>query len=152
MKVIKWSIVLGVLLCSIIILYWIGFAFLYSYGAGSGGTGKIKNYKFKAHAKISINEFRKNFEGQNIIIYDTIVKSSAFDRENVIIYLEKEKMRYIISFPSEDGDFSSFMLIKINGQINDDFGWFSLDKYRKVKLFEDDIIEPLSKKYERIEE
>ncbi|CAA9196006.1 hypothetical protein [Flavobacterium collinsii] len=152
MKVIKWSIVLGVLVCSIIILYWIGFAFLYSYGAGSGGTGKIKNYKFEAHAKISINEFRKIFEGQNIIIYDTIVKSSAFERENVIIYLEKEKTRYIISFPSEDGDFSSFMLIKINGQINDDFGWFSLDKYRKVKLFEDDIIEPLSKKYERIEE
>lgn len=151
MKVIKWLMVLSFTTIIIVVLYWVGFAILFSYGAGSGGTGVIKYYEFKSNEKISINKFRNNFDKQNIAIYDTIDKSGAFNRQSVIIYLRKDQVKYMIVFPATEGDFSSFMLTRINGKTNDDFGWFSIEKYKKIRLFEESVIEPLSKKFERVE-
>lgn len=39
----------------------------------------------------------------------------------------------------------------INGKGNDDFGWFSNKKNMQIKLFEENVIKPLSIKFERIE-
>lgn len=154
MKIIKWLAILSFTAISIVVLYWVGFALLFSYGAGAGGAGRITAYKFKGEVNDIKAVFDKTFDKRTIHIRDSIVDGDyrgAFDTRLLIIDSDKSNMQYIIKLPPSEGSFY-FYLIYINGKINDDFGWFSIEKYRGINLFESEIIDPLSKKFERIEE
>lgn len=154
MKIIKLVVILSFTAFIIVVLYWSGFAMLFSYGAGSGGTGSFERYEFKGNV-VNVKEvFEKTFDKENIIIRDSIIdenQNKTSDEHLVIINLKENNTEYIIDFPNNNNDFY-FYLIYINGKINDDFGWFSIEKYEKIKLFEKSIINPLSKKYKRVEE
>ena len=153
MKIIKWLVILSFTTLSIVVLYWIGFAILFSYGAGSEGTGSFKRYEFKGNVADVKEVFEKTFDKENIIIRDSIIYGNhekTIDEHLIIINLKENNTEYIIDFPNNNNDFY-FYLIYINGKINDDFGWFSIEKYKKIKLFEKAIIEPMSEKFVRVE-
>lgn len=153
MKIIKWLVILSFTALSIIIVYWVSFAILFSYGAASGGTGSFERYEFKGNAGDVKEVFEKTFDKENIIIRDSIIDKNhdkTIDEHLIIINLKENNTEYIIDFPNNNNDFY-FYLIYINGKTNDDFEWFSFEKYKKIKLFEENVIEPLSKKFERIE-
>ncbi|WP_264536684.1 hypothetical protein [Flavobacterium sp. N1736] len=153
MKIIKWLAILSFTAISIVVLYWVGFAILFSYGAGSGGTGLIKVYEFKGEVNDMKAIFDQTLDKKTIHIRDSIVDGDyrgTFDKRLLIINSDKSNMQYIIELPHNEGSFY-FYLIYINGKINDDFGWFSIEKYNNIKLFEKEIIEPLSQKFKRIE-
>jgi len=153
MKTLKWSVILSLTAISIVVVYWSVFAILFSYGAGSGETGLIKAYEYKGEVKDIKTIFDRTFDKRIIHIHDSIVDGDyrgTFDKRLLIINSEKSNMQYIIELPHNQASFY-FYLIYINGKSNDDFGWLSIEKYNNVKLFEKEIIEPLAKKYERIE-
>ena len=153
MKIIKWLSILAFTAIMIVAIYWIGLIFIFSYGAGSGGTGRIKSYEFNSKIDNIKTEFEKTFDKNVIHLRDSVVDNSSRGTINenlIIINLKKNNMEYIIKTHISRDNFY-FYLIYINGNINDDFGWFSLEKYKAIKLFEQEIIDPLSKKYKRIE-
>lgn len=133
-----------------IIIY--SFAYLYSHGAG--GEGKIKEYEFK----MTMEDFQKNIrllcselkcysykeKVDNVGYKMTLTTIQIVENSKKIIY-------YLESQDLSDGNDkkTTVYLIYINGKKNDDFGLFSLERYKNVKLFEKVIIEPLSKKYKR---
>lgn len=146
---IKWLSVFIVVIVISIFVYWLSFAILYSYGAG--GQGRIKNYQFGISTSIIKNEiFSICNKKSNIGCKDSISDlGGGYKQKLIIIKIEKDS--FIIK-DAEGGDlYTSYNLISINGKIDADFGWFSIEKYKKVKLFEKEIIEPLSKKFERVE-
>ncbi|MBF7092635.1 hypothetical protein IUY40_13950 [Flavobacterium sp. ALJ2] len=154
MKIIKWIAILSFTVLSIVILYWVGFAILFSYGAGSGGTGSFERYEFKGNGANAKKVFEKTFEKEDIIIRDSVIDENhdrTIDEHLIIINLKENNTEYIIDFPNNNNDFY-FYLIYIDGKINDDFGWFSFEKHKKLKAFEEVIIKPLSKKFKRVEE
>lgn len=137
------------------------FGFLYSHGAG--GPGKIERYEFKT-ANENVDKSLKTINCKAYIIsIKDIALGDSLDSKNKIydnllmrIQIKNKKTSEIItdttSFSeSYNQNHSRFNLIYINGKSDDDFWWFSIEKYKKVKLFEEAIIEPLSKKIERIE-
>ncbi|WP_282143465.1 hypothetical protein [Cellulophaga baltica] len=153
MKIIKWLSILAFTAIMIVAIYWIGLIFIFSYGAGSGGTGLIKSYEFNLKTKNIKMEFDKTFDKNKIHLRDSVVDNSYrgfFNESLIIINLKKYNMEYIVESPI-GSESLYFYLIYINGKKNDDFGWFSLEKYKAIKLFEQEIIDPLSKKYKRIE-
>lgn len=83
-------------------------------------------------------------------------KNKLYDNLLIRIQIKNKKTSEMITYTtsfseSYNQNHSRFNLIYINGKSDDDFWWFSIEKYKKVKLFEEAIIEPLSKKIERIE-
>ncbi|MFB9057206.1 hypothetical protein ACFFU9_10680 [Mariniflexile ostreae] len=153
MKIIKWLSILVFTAIIIVAFHWIGLIFIFSHGAGSGGTGLIKSYKFNLKTKNIKTEFDKTFDKNKIHFRDSVVDNSYrgfFNESLIIINLKKHNMEYIVESPI-GSDSLYFYLIYINGKIDDDFGWFFYDKYKAIKLFEKEIIEPLSEKYKRIE-
>ena len=145
MKIIKWIAVLGCIALSMIVLYWLSFAILYSYGAGS--QGRIKNYQFGISTSIIKNEIFSICNKKSSISCKDSISDLGGGYKQKLIIIKIEKDSFIIK-DGEGGDlYTSYNLISINGKSEDDFGWFSFEKHKKVKLFEKEIIEPLSKKY-----
>lgn len=145
---IKYTFTILVLGCFIFYgsLYIIG-----GYYIGSYGTGKINIYEFetkKENLQYELNNMCNNLK--NISCKDSINYIGRTDKKSLVIKID-EKSTYILKLSGND-NYSSFHLIYINGNTDDDFGLFSLEKYKKIKLFEETIIEPLSKKFKRIEE
>jgi len=144
-KIIKWIAVLGCIALSMIVLYWLSFAILYSYGAGS--QGRIKNYQFGISTSIIKNEIFSICNKKSSISCKDSISDLGGGYKQKLIIIKIEKDSFIIK-DGEGGDlYTSYNLISINGKSEDDFGWFSFEKHKKVKLFEKEIIEPLSKKY-----
>lgn len=149
MKIIRWLSIFSFISLSIYVLYWGVFAILFSYG--SGGSGKIKNYQFE----MSSSTFKNEIISLSHKISDLSCKDSINDmgggyKQKMLIIIIKKDI-FIIK-DAEGGDFyTSFNLISINGMTDKDFGWLSIEKHQKVKLFEKVIIEPISKKYKRVE-
>ena len=128
-----------------IVLYWLSFAILYSYGAGS--QGRIKNYQFGISTSIIKNEIFSICNKKSSISCKDSISDLGGGYKQKLIIIKIEKDSFIIK-DGEGGDlYTSYNLISINGKSEDDFGWFSFEKHKKVKLFEKEIIEPLSKKY-----
>ncbi len=146
------------------------FFFVSLYFQSSGETGKIENYKFELSDMALWRYYYKiDKESKMISIHDSIkfTQWGSYDgmhyyKDNLTIIKIKDgktfkETVYILSYPGEINISDKkklnggFFLIYINGKTNDDFGWFSWEKHKKVKLFEETIIEPLSDKYERIE-
>lgn len=132
------------------------FGFLYSHGAGS--PGKIKSYEFKTIPKDLRKELKKICDESKQLSYmDTLEDKSTNGYEEILTKIRLVENSKVIVYESKLNGFSDekngvfFMLIYINNMSNDDFGWFSWERHRRVKLFEEKIIEPLSKKFERIE-
>lgn len=145
MKIIKWLAILGSTALSMIVLYWLSFAILYSYGAG--GQGRIKNYQFGISTNIIKNEIFSICNKKSSISCKDSISDLGGGYKQKIIIIKIEKDSFIIK-DAEGGDlYTSYNLISINGKSDDDFGWFSIEKYKKVKLFEKEIMEPLAKKY-----
>ncbi len=161
MKIIKYivfTIIVGWL------LFLLGIMILGGYYVGDHGIGKIEEYFFKSSNIDLKNEIKRTSVKSKLIIKDSII--TPWEGYNNILSTIKiknkntsETITYVIayygnfdeSFYNTNKTDCGFFLIYINGKTNDDFGWFSWEKYKKVKLFEETIIEPLSDKYERIE-
>ena len=145
MKIIKWLAILGCTALSMVVLYWVGFAILYFYGAG--GQGRIKNYQFGISTSIIKNEIFSICNKKSSISCKDSISDLGGGYKQKLIVIKIEKDSFIIK-DAEGGDlYTSYNLISINGKIDDDFGWFSFEKHKNIKLFEKEIIEPLSKKY-----
>lgn len=145
MKMIKWLSVFIVVIVISIFVYWLSFAILYSYGAG--GQGRIKNYQFGISTSIIKNEIFSICNKKSSISCKDSISDLGGGYKQKLIIIKIERNSFIIK-DAEGGDlYTSYNLISINGKIDDDFGWFSLEKQRQVKLFEKEIIEPLAKKY-----
>jgi hypothetical protein len=145
MKMIKWLSAFIVVIVISIFVYWLSFAILYSYGAG--GQGRINNYQFEISTSIIKNEIFSICNKKSSISCKDSISDLGGGYKQKLIVIKIEKDSFIIK-DAEGGDlYTSYNLISINGKIKDDFGWFSFEKHKKVKLFEKEIIEPLSKKY-----
>ncbi|WP_264536683.1 hypothetical protein [Flavobacterium sp. N1736] len=128
-------------------IFYLSLYFIGGYYVGSYGSGKIRIYQFetkKENLEQALNSICN--DSKNISCKDSINYIGRTYKKSLIIKLN-DKPVYILKL-SGDSVYSDLHLIYINGKKNDDFGWFSIEKYKKVKLFEKEIIEPLSKKYE----
>lgn len=146
-KIISYILVILVLVSFI---FYLSLCFIGAYYVGSYGSGKIKIYEFetkKENLEKELNRICNN--SKNISCKDSVNYIGRTYKKSLIIRLNSKPV-YILKL-SGDTDYSDLHLIYINGKSNDDFGWFSIEKYNNIKLFEKEIIEPLSKKYERLE-
>lgn len=155
MKIIKWLAILGCTALSMVVLYWVGFAILFSYGAG--GPKRIEAYEFKTTKKNLRQELKMICSNSNYLSYKDTIDDNGFTKTLVTIQITEESNKTVYdlrlwNMGSEEINNTSFYLYYINSKSSDYFGWFSIEKYKKVKLFEETIIDPLSKKFERIEE
>ncbi|WP_264536685.1 hypothetical protein [Flavobacterium sp. N1736] len=151
-KLIKY---LAIIIFTIFLIYItpiVFFGFLYSYGAG--GTGKIEGYEFKTEPAKLRKELKMICDKSKYLSYkDTLESKSNNGFEEILITIRVVKDSKEIAYESKLNGFSDekngilLLLIYINDKSNDDFGWFSSEKYNKIKLFEKEIIEPLAKKY-----
>lgn len=145
------TIVIGYVLVNLII-----YSFTYLYSHGAGGAGKIKEYEFKTTANDFKKELKLICDKSEYISFKDTIENEGYDKTLITIQIEK-KLEKIIYFAElqelseKDNRHVTLYLVYINGQKNDDFSWFSLEKYKKLKLFEREVIEPLSSKYEKID-
>ena len=159
MKIVKYVLITistGYLLFSLSIMI-IG-----GYYVGSNESWLIKRYKFDTN-NITLHNSLKGINSldNNIIIKDILIKSDSKDKNDLYdtltrIQIKNKKTSEMTNYTtcyseSYSQNLCRFNLIYINGKTNDDFGWFSWEKYKAVKLFEESIIDPLSKKHEKIE-
>ncbi|OXB04647.1 hypothetical protein [Flavobacterium pectinovorum] len=152
MKVIKWLAILSFTSISIVVLYWVGFALLFSYGAG--GPKRIEAYDFKTTEKNLRKELTTICSNSNYLSYKDTIDDNGFTKTLVTIQITEESNKTVYDlrlWNMGSDEITSFYLYYINSRSSDYFGWFSFEKYKKVKLFEKEIIEPLSKKFERVE-
>lgn len=151
-KYILLMLFIGYILFNLIIY---SFAFLYSNGAG--GIGKIREYEFR----ITADDFQKElklicYKSKNFSYKDTVV-DDGYKRTMITIQIVKnyEKIIYFLELQDssdQEKRRAVLYLINLDGRKNDDFGWLSMEKYKKIKLFEESIVKPLSEKYKRVEE
>jgi hypothetical protein len=139
------------------LIYFFGFALMFSYGAGSGSEGAIESYDFKIDS-ISFSKEWKHIARENKEIEikeDSISKGEYISHTSVLFINIKKtnhfKMCYYHTSNEKKEPITVTYLVRINNKTNDDFGWFSIEKYKGKKLFEETIVAPLSKKYERLE-
>lgn len=155
MKIIKWLAILGFAALSMNALYWIGFAILFSYGAGNSMEEKIEMYEFNTTVENFKDELQMISNKSIYLSYQVSVYGDNSGNANTIrIFTDGQKLTYFLKLNERQDDKDipvKLNLYFINGKGKDDFGWFSNEKYKKVKLFEETIIDPLSKKFERIE-
>lgn len=146
-KIIKYILLMFVFMS---IIFYTSIYILGSYYIGSYGSGNIKIYEFDTKKDNLEKELNRICNvSKNISCTDSINYIGRTYKKQLVIKL-KSKPIYIIKLSGE-ANYSDLHLIYINGKSSDDFGWFSIEKYKKVKLFEDIIIKPLSKKYKRVE-
>ena len=152
MKVIKWLAILSFTSISIVVLYWVGFALLFSYGAG--GPKRIEAYDFKTTEKNLRKELTTICSNSNYLSYKDTIDNNGFTKTLVTIQITEENNKTVYDlrlWNMGSDEITSFYLYYINSRSSDYFGWFSFEKHKKVKLFEKEIIELLSKKFERVE-
>lgn len=153
MKIIKWLAILGCTALSMVVLYWIGFAILFSYGAG--GPKRIEAYEFKTTKKNLQQELKMICSNSNYLSYKDTIDDNGFTKTLVTIQITEENNKTVYDlrlWNMGSDEITSFYLYYINSRSSDYFGWFSFEKHKKVKLFESEVIDPLSKKFERVEE
>lgn len=127
-------------------IFYLSLYFIGGYYVGNYGSGKIKIYEFetkKENLEKELNRFCS--VSKNISCKDSINYIGRTYKKSLVIKLNYQPI-YILKLSGE-ANYSDLHLIYINGKSNDDFGWFSIEKYKKVKLFEKEIMEPLAKKY-----
>lgn len=133
------------------------FGFLYSHGAGGRTERKMESYEFKATTKNLKNGIKLICDKSKYLIYKDSVDYDIVNTGNVNtiqIIKDEDKLTYFLRLNEESADKNvkvKFCLYYINGKGKDDFGWFLNKKKKQIKLFEDNIIDPLSKQFERIE-
>lgn len=130
------------------------FGLIYFYFHGSvSPPSKMKVYEFNTSI-IKIKNELKTISHKSIYLSykDSVFGDSKIN--TIRIFKNGEQLTYYLELDEERNGKDlpvKLNLYFINGKGNDDFSWFSIEKYKKVKLFEDNIIDPLSKQFERIE-
>jgi hypothetical protein len=127
-------------------IFYLSLYFIGGYYVGSYGSGKIEIYEFATKKENLEKELNRICSvSKNISCKDSINYIGRTYKKSLVIKLNSQPI-YILKLSGE-ANYSDLHLIYIDGKSNEDFGWFSIGKYKKVKLFEKEIIEPLSKKY-----
>jgi len=151
MKIFKWIIGTLIGLYVLVNLAIVIFAGAY---VGNNGTGKIKFYDFK----IDSLELRKEINALKSELKIKDLKDSISYNETVFSFNIEDKeasedinytLSYYTSVNYNSDIHTSIYLIYINEKRNKDFSWFSLEKYRAIKLLEKTVIKPLSEKYKK---
>lgn len=128
-----------------------GLTFFYFHGSVSPPS-KMKVYEFNTSIVKFKNELKIISDKSIYISYQDSVFGDP--KINTIRMFENgEKLTYYLEVNEVKNDKKvpvELNLYFINGKGKDDFGWFSNKKKIQIKLFEENIIEPLSKKFERI--
>jgi hypothetical protein len=149
-KVLKYLMISFLAIVIIYNLLIFGLGYLYSHGAG--GLEKIEGYEFKTTTENFEKELKSICnKSKNLSFKDTIenegyakitMKIQIIDGDKKINYIGK-----LWNMSDENLSYTSFYLYHIDNKTNDDFSWFSIEKYKKIKLFEKEILEPISRKY-----
>lgn len=130
-----------------------GLTYLYFHGS-SNPPSKMKEYEFNTSVIKFKNELKTISEKSMFLTYqDSVLGASEIN--TLRIFKDGEELTYYLKVNEEQNDKDipvRLNLYFINGKGEDDFSWFSFEKYKKVKLFEENIIEPLSKKFERVQQ
>lgn len=132
------------------------FGLTYFYFHGSvNPPSKMKAYEFNTSIIKFKNELKIISDKSIYLSYqDSVFGNSKIN--TIRIFENGEKLTYYLEVNevNEENDKEPTVAINlyfINGKGKDDFGWFSNTKNIQIKLFEENIIEPLSKKFEKIE-
>lgn len=131
-----------------------GLTYLY-FHSSSNPPSKMKVYEFNTSIIKFKNELKIISDKSIYLSYQDSVFGNS--RINTIrIFENGEKLTYYLEVNevNEVNDKETTVAINlyfINGKGKDDFEWFSNTKNIQIKLFEENIIEPLSKKIEKIE-
>ena len=156
-KILNYILIIIISLSLLYNLMMFSLTYFYFHRSGGGGSNEIKEYEFKTTTFNLKKEFKVICDKSTYLSYnDSAYYSHSIDvnANTIQITKEGEKLVYFLILNEKADDKNphiEFSLYYINGKSNDDFGWFSIEKYNNVKLFEKEIIEPLAKKYERIE-
>lgn len=133
-------------------LLFFGLTYLYFHGS-SNPPSKMKGYEFNASIIKFKNELKAISDKSIYLVYkDSIFEESKIN--TIRMFKNGEKLTYYLEVNEKRNDKDKLVelsLYFINGKGKNDFGWFSNEKNRQIKLFEENIIEPLSKKFEKIE-
>ncbi|MBF7093172.1 hypothetical protein IUY40_16695 [Flavobacterium sp. ALJ2] len=150
-KILNYLIITLITVCVLYNLIMFGFTYFYFHGTPSSPS-KIEKYEFNTTAINLKKEFKTICDKSKYLSYKDSVDYDNVNTGNVnTIQITKkgEKLTYFLRLNEVSDNKNKCVklyLYYINGKGNDSFGWFSLEKYRKVKLFEETIITPLSKK------
>jgi len=135
-------------------LLFFGLIYLY-FGGGVTPASKMEEYKFNTTVINLKKELQTICDRSIYLSYqNSVYGKNSTNQNSVRIFKDGEKLTYFLELDKESYDKDmpvNLSLYFINGKGEDDFGWFSNEKRSKVKLFQDSIINPLSKKFERIE-
>jgi len=133
-------------------LLFFGLTYLYFHGSVSPPS-KMKVYEFNTSVMKFKNELKIISDKSIYLVYkDSIFEESKIN--TIRMFKNGEKLTYYLEVNEKRNDKDKLVelsLYFINGKGKNDFGWFSNEKNRQIKLFEENIIEPLSKKFEKIE-
>ncbi|OXB04645.1 hypothetical protein [Flavobacterium pectinovorum] len=156
-KILKYLLIILVSLCILYNLIIFGLTYLYFHRPDPSGSDEIKEYEFKTTTSNLKKEFKMICDKSSHLSYKDSVyyqNENTGNANTIQITKEGEKLVYFLTLNEKLDDknlHATFFLYYINGKSEDDFGWFSFEKHKKVKLFEKEIIEPLSKKYKKLE-
>jgi len=134
-------------------LLFYGLIYIYFHRPGPSGPDEMKEYEFNTTVENLKNELQTISDKSIYISHQDSVHGRS-KINTVRIFKDGEKLTYYLELDEREYDKHvpvKLSLYLINGKSEDDFGWFSKDKATKIKLFEDNIIDPLSKKFKRIE-
>jgi len=151
MKIFKWIIgtLIGFYILFNLIVIIVAAAFF-----GNNGTGKIEYYEFEMDS-IMLKKELNLLQAKNEVktLKDSIGEYERYFNFSIEDKKSLDDINYTLSYRSKITDQPTtslpFYLIYVNGKINDDFYWFSLEKYRAIKLLEKTVIKPLSEKYKK---
>lgn len=152
-KIVKYLMIIFIIGYIFNKLLFYGLIYIYFHRTGPSDPDEMKEYAFNTTVENLKNELQKVSNKSIYISYqDSVYGRSKIN--TVRIFKDGEKLTYYLEVDEREYDKLvpvKLTLYLINGKTEDDFGWFSKEKARKVKLFEDNIVDPLSKKFEKIE-